>query len=485
MPVIYDSKKIIPAPVITINKSYNRLAGDESEIVSSSYEVTLNGTLLAYKGSPNSSGVFWDQNGYPPDETVLMDSRLAALNKKQQALELLFSHENEGKLLEIQSDDGSLPMKMYPKILNVSFPENLRHTTLNYTITLSCDKIFPLQETFDYDIVSASETWVLEPQETPENFNVETNNAFQTSSYFRLTHSLSAQGRRTFDEDGLVREAWQSAKNWAIANLGINNEIVQSSGVNNLPSYYTGKDHFRSENIDILAGQYAVTETWLLTSGNVIEDFTASVTTDINGPYATVSIDGSIRGLEEKNPDMSIIKTRYENAVEYYEQLKSKIFSRAQITFGEYPLHSLPISTNVGKNPANGTINYNYQYNSRPSGLIEDALSENITVSYTDGGNSFASVFAIGRLKGPVLQPLGTAEAKTKTLSIEAVLPQNLDRNNLISSFSFPEGKISDIVSQLNPINEGATKSFAGPAQKSWSPITGDLLYSVTWTYED
>jgi hypothetical protein len=485
MAVIYDGKKIIPGPTVSITKSYNRLGGEESELVSSSYEIVLNGTIVAFKGSPNSSGVFWDQSGYPDDEDIQMDSRLGAITRKQKALRELFSKDNEGKALEIQSDDGSQPLKMYPKIISVSFPDGLWHTICPYTITLSANQIFPLEESFEYNISSASESWSLEPQDTPENFNIETNNAFQTSSYYRLGHNVSAQGLRIFDENGnVVKQPWESAKDWVISRLGINQQIVNSSGVNNLPSYYTGKDHFRTEEVDIINGSYSVNETWLLTSGNAIEDFTVSITSDINSPYKVVDVNGSIRGLEEKDSNMFITKTRYENASEYYEQVSSKFFSRAQTIYNSNILNSIPVNTNIGRNPANGTINYSFQYNTRPSGIIEGALSENINVSYTDGGQSFASVFAIGRLKGPVLQALGTTEAKTKSLSIEAVFESSLNPSNLIQSFSFPESKISDIVSQLNPINEGAEKSFASPASKNWSPITGQLSYQITWTYE-
>lgn len=486
MAVIFDDKKIIPGPTVSITKNYTRVGGDEGEIVSSNYDVVLNGTLVAYKGSPNSSGVFWDQSGYPPDENIEIDSRLGAIARKQKALREMFSAANEGKTLEIQSDDGSQPLKMHPKIININFPEGLWHTLCPYTITFSVDKIYPIEESFDFNIVSASESWSLEPQDTPENFNIETNNQFETSSYYRLTHNLSAQGRRSYDENGnLVQQPWQSAKEWVISRLGINQTIVNSSGVNNLPGYYTGKDHFRTENTDVLNGSHSVNETWLLTSGNAIEDFTVNISNDINSPFAIVDVNGSIRGLEEKDSNMKITTTRYQNAETYYSGVLPSIFSRAQTVYGTKPLNSLPVNTNVGRNPANGTINYSYQYNGRPSGLIEDALSENINVAYTDGGQSFASVFAIGRIKGPVLQDLGTAEAKTKSLSIEAVLPSDLDKDDLINSFMFPESKISYIVDQLNPLNEGAVKSFASPASKNWSPITGQLSYNVTWTYEN
>lgn len=484
--VIYDEQKIIPAPSISINKNYVREGGDQGEIVSSNYEIVLNGTLIPHKGSPNSDGTFWTGSGYPPDELVLLDSRLKALNNKQQALEFLFRKSNEGKALEIQSNDGSEPLKAFPRIVSLSFPDSLRNTVLNYTIVLSADRIYPIDplDEIDYNIISATETWNLEPQQTPEYFNLQSLSSFQTASYYRLTHSLTAQGSRVYENGILLKEPWVWAKEWAYSRIG--GIEIPGSGINNLPTYYTGKDHFRTENIDKGGGQYSLTETWLLTSGNYIEDFTASKTTEIGDTYETISVQGNIRGLEVRNSGYELISTRYENANDYFTELDGNgtIFRRAQLTFGDRPLHSQPVSTSLSKNPANGVINYNYQYNTRPSGLIQGASSEVITVNYTDGGDAFASIFAIGRTDGPVLQNLGTAAAKTKSLNIEAIVDQDLDPNDISGSFRFPESYVSTLVQELDPINEGASESYASPAQKGWNPATGQLNYSVTWTYE-
>jgi hypothetical protein len=485
--LIYDNKKIIPAPSISINKNYVRAGGDQGDIISSNYEIVLTGTLLSYKGSPNAEGTFWENSGYPPDDVLLQENKLKALNNKQQALEFLFRRDNEGKALEIQSDDGSEPLKMYPQIRSLSFPDNIRNNILPYTIVLSADRIYPLnpQDPIDFNIVSASETWNLEPQETPEVYSLDTNNT-SSSYYYRLTHSLTAQGARVYDEDTglLLKEPWQWAVDWAATKLG--NETIVQSGINNLPTYFTGKDHFRSENIDKAGGQYSLTETWILTSGNYIEDFTVSKSTDIGDTYQSITVQGNIRGLEVKSSGFDLISTRYQNASEHFTTLtdEGQLFRRAQIAFGNLPLHSQPTSTSVSKNAANGVINYDYQYNTRPSGLINGASSEVINVSYTDGGDAFASVFAIGRTDGPVLQNLSTAAAKTKSLSIEAVVDQGLDPNDISGSFQFPESYVSDIVTALDPINEGASESYASPAQKNWNPATGQLSYSVTWTYE-
>lgn len=485
--VIYNGARLIPAPFVTIQKTYNRLGGAEGEIVSSEYSIVLEGTVMAWKGSPNSNGTFWTLGGEPPDENIAVDSRLKAILEKQEALRGLFSAGNDGKKLEIQSDDGSQPLIIYPKILDITFPQDAWFEKCNYTIQLSADKVYPLtDDDFPFNILSASETWSLDPENTPESYSLQTNNQLQTASYFRLTHSLNAQGRRSYEADGtVVKEPWENAKDWVISKLGIDQDIVASSGVNNLPSYYTGKDHFRAESIDVTGGSFAVNETWLLTSGNVIEDFTVSIARDISNPVTSVTVDGSIRGLEEKNGDMQVTTSRFSNADSYFSGIQTTIFQRAQSSYGSKPLHSDPVNYNIGKNPANGTVSYNYSYNTRPSGLITNALSEVINVGYMDGGDKFASVFVLGRKAGPVLQGLGSTDGKSKNLSIEAVFEPDLDPSNILTSFQFPYSRISGVVEQLNPENEGATKVFRSPAQKSYDPINGRLSYNITWSYEN
>src|SRR5690606_17750517 len=98
----------------------------------------------------------------------------------------------------------------------------------NYTIQLSADKVYPLvDDEFLFDIISATETWSLDPENTPESYSLQTNNQLQTASYFRLGHSLSAQGRRSYDSNGKVsKEPWENAKDWVVSRLGIDQEIV-------------------------------------------------------------------------------------------------------------------------------------------------------------------------------------------------------------------------------------------------------------------
>lgn len=477
--IIFNNSKITPAPFVSISRNYQRAGGATGEIIGSNYQISLTGTLVAEKGSPNSSGVFWDQPGYPPDETIAFDDRLRSILAKQRALEGLFRPINDGKKLEIQSSNGTQPYICYPRILDVTFQEGNWFNVCEFSIQLEADKIFPLpDDDFEFDIDEASESWSLDPQRQPEND--------QIPITYQLTHNVSATGKRTFDDLGNpIQEPWQNAKDWVESRLGIDSSIL-SSTFNDLPAGFTGRDHLKTEFIDPFQGQYTVNETWLLTTGSVLEDYSLSVTGGNTSVISQVSISGSITGLEEYSNSESgnISKTKYETASEYFDSIQSSLFSRAQSALPGSVLNTIRLGETVGRNPVAGTINYSYEYDTRPAGIFPDALLEKVSVSYNDKSDKFASVFVLGRFRGPVLQPLSTSDAKTKTLSVELVIQPTFDVNDLATTFAFPNAMFIDLVEALNPVNEGALQSFKGQPQKNYDPYNGTVSYSVEWTYE-
>lgn len=473
--VIFDGNKIQPAPYVNIEKTYSKT--EDGQVLGSLFNLTLNGYILPYKGSPNSSGVFWTGTGYGPDENINVNSRLTSILAKQKALMTLFSSTNNGKVLEIYPDDASQPMKCNPNIENIVFTEDIWFNFCRYSISLTANDVFPYSgEVFTDYIVSASENWSIDTDETPENEYY--------PFMFRVSHALSAQGKRRFDATGtLVREAWEEAKNWCVARLGYNQAMISSSGVNWIDPSLTPYNHYRSESIDKFAGAYSVNETWLLSRSGAIEDFSVSVTSNNSDGLTNVSIEGNIQGLESKTSGMTITETKYNSALEYYNSINPNIFSRAQ-NYSQITLNPIPVSTTLGKNPVAGTINYSYEYNNRPTALISGALSETISVTINDTSDKYAAIPVLGRPHGPVLQTLNTSDEKRKTLSIEAVFGPSLNLSDIPGSFEFPYNRFETLVDLLNPINNGAVQSFMEQPSKTWEPITGRANLQISWVYE-
>jgi hypothetical protein len=501
--VLYNSKRIIPVRFVTIQKQYQTT--EDGTKVGSVFNLSIQGTIFAYKGSPDEDGNFYSGGGfYEPDgrsqPTAIVDiaddARFAAIIRKQEAIRNLFSE--DGHVLEFQSFDGSQPMKCNPRILDVSFQEGIWYDTCDYTITCECDILSVNgvalgEDEFDEYISSASESWSLESQEEPENENI--------PRTYRLTHSLSAKGKRYYQADGtLTKPAWQWARDWVVPRLGLDNAYLTSSGVQDLPSYFGGFNHLRSEQIDENGGNYSVTESWLLASGSALEDFSVNIRTNSSDGLTNVSIEGSIRGLETRNSAMVMTNSKWENALSKFSVVSGLALTRAQ-AYGGMSLNMQPLSTTIGKNPAAGTISYSFEYDNRASNMITGAKSEVISIVDNFDVDVFAAIPVLGRQAGPVLQNIGTHKEASRTLSIELVFGPELAGSGSATSqintrnprfYSPYKEDIQAVVNAANPvlcslpnnIGQAASTAYVADQSYTWEPKTGRMSYTTTWVFE-
>lgn len=480
--VIYNSNRFIPAPFVGITKQYQKTA--DQEIIGSTFAITLVGKQLAYKGSPSSSGVWYTGSTYPADEVIGDESRLGAIIRKQEAIRTAFNV--HGRDLEIQSADGTAPMKCNPRIVSIEFNNDLWYNHFDYTINLEADVIYVNGQAIGEDnftdyIEEASETWSFDTDEDrPEGLDV--------PRTYRVTHNVSAKGKRFYDETGtLVKPAWKQAQSYCIGKLGFDNTIALSSGVNNLPSYYSAYNHVRNEQIDEQGGSFSVTELFVLSSGNAIEDFNVSTRTSLADGLTTVSIEGNIIGLETRDGNFNVSSSKYTNASSKLTQVQSLLLSRAQTYSGE-TLNVTPVSTTVGKNPLTGTINYSYEYNNRPSNLITGSKSENISVQDSWGVQSIAIIPILGRTLGPIIQDLGTYRERSRTLSIELVMPTasgsitNRLYTNKPTINATTLAELNSIINAMNPSNFGASSVKVTDQNQSWD--SSRFTYNASWVYE-
>lgn len=479
--VSYNGKRIIPAPLLTVNKSY-QTTGDGSKI-GSVFSITIAGKILSYMGSPTAGtgigsddGNFWEFSGYPSGETFDDTQMLGAILRKQQQVRELFSI--DGKLLEAQSSDGSPPFKCNIRILSIDFPSDSPiswYNNFSYTVNAEADLVYmgnvPLgEDNFTEYISSANENWQLETIEEAEGLNL--------PRTYRLSHTVSATGKRFYDDTGtLVKPAFEQARDWVLPKLGLDSYYLSSSGVQDLPNYYQGLNHVRSESIDERGGEYSVTETWLLASGTATEDFNITTTVSLQDGLTNVSINGTITGLELRNSNMEIISSKYDNASSRFTSVSGVLLSRAQ-TYSGKTLNIEPLSSSLGKNPVTGVITYTYDYNDRPSNFISAARSESIEIIDDFGGSIVAAISVPYRVYGPVLQDMGTKKESTRTLSLEVILgPQS--GLNVPSSI---DDDINDLISSAAPAN--VYQSFLVDNTQTWNPKEGRLSITKSWLYE-
>ncbi len=484
--VMYDSNRLIPAPFVSISKQYQRT--QDQTPIGSTFRITLNGQVLAFMGSPVSNRTFWDQPEYPADENIAAASRLKSILRKQEAIRDLFS--TDGLLFEIQSGDGSAPLKCNPRVLDIEFREGLWYDIFEYTITLEADIVYINgqalgEDSFTELISDASETWDFETDETPQGID--------KPRTYRLTHTVSATGKRFFDETGtLVKQAWEQAKDYVVARLGYSPSVAENAGVNTLPGSYGGYNFIRSSQQDSLGGIYSVTESWLLAEQPYLEEFTCDIKSDISTGTTGVTIQGTITGLEQRDANVQLVTTKYANASTAWATIEANLLSRAQ-SYAGVTLNINPLSKLVGKNEIAGIITYAYEYDTRPSNIFVGSLYEGITLTENLPADLFASIPVVGRANGPVLQYLGSIQERSVVLNIEVVFPPS----------SFGGGSISEVraalygnprISQPNAFNTiiqaarpalqyGTSIQLTRSQNETWDARSGRYNYSIEWVF--
>lgn len=493
MPILYNGSKIIPAPFITFSKEYVR--GGDGGKIGATFNITVTGKISVCQGSPTSSGTFWQAGGNPPQESIPHDERLKAILHKQDALRNLFA--DEGKAFEVQPLDDSAPMKFHPRVTSINFPEGLWIDTADYTIEMQADEIlgYPGQEDHFSDedyftdevgnklfLQSAEENWSLEIQEDPLGDGVD-----QEHSYL-LTHNVSAVGKHSYGDDSLlISPAWEQARRWVYPRLGLDNNFLHSTSGLNVDSSFIGYNQMRSENTDERGGSYSVNENWFISNADVVEEFVVETTQSIESNIVGVSINGSIRGLETRSvSDYAIItENKWGAASAKFTALSgaNTFFSRAQTISGQ-TLNVQELSSSVGRNKPGGSIDYNYDYDTRPSNCIEGALSEDIVITDTnqDGGiELFASSVVLGRTPGPVLQDLNTTSQMKRGISITVTVPEPTGCDAAALLAASPR---ADVITFLNDFAPTGDQVFKEQDDESWNPKTGEYSRNVSYTYQ-
>lgn len=504
--VSYDGKKLSPAPFVNITRTYTKKGSGEK--IGATFNLSVKGKCLVFTGSPDSSGTFYTGSFYPPDArtdptyTIAFteNQALGIMLRKQEAIRELFSE--EGKSFEIQSFNGSPPMKCNPRVVSVNFAEGLWYQDFDYVIELEADVMYInggeiSEDEFNEQISAFEEDWQIETLEDPQNIS-------QVRMY-KVSHNLSATGKRFYDQEGNPQEAWREARKAVLNKLGFNSgvlDFLHLSGVRDLPDYFGQYNHVRTENINEGAGIYGVNETWLLASGTAIETFTVEQTKSRDSGLTKVVINGQIQGLEVRSSGLELISNKYQTASGKYDEIFPLLPGRARAYAGVKNMNIVPLSYTKSTNPAVGTINYSFEYDNRPSGMISHTLFEDVNIGESFGADIFAAIPVVGRRAGPVLQDIYTKKECTRNFSINLTFDRDLymsgwQQNYRVVDVPHPRnispysGELNYLVSFAKPLGNArnnlgtlATKQFVGEQTENWNPTTLNYTYNVNWTFE-
>lgn len=456
--IIYNSKPITPAPLVTIKPVNEKLADGRNK--RKYFEITLNGKMHAFKGSPNSAGAF----GANADETITMDSRLTSLLSKQAAIAGLFSQ--EGLVFEIQGWDGAQPTTFHPQIQNITFQEGIWTEVVPFQVTMQADEIKT------GDVSWGGGTGDVGPEET-WTFEVSNENTRQ----YRVTHTITSQQLAHYADDGsLEKKGWEVAKTVVLTRVG----AAMPTGMIGDISGLTAGNYGRSENINEAGGSYSITETYYYNpNGDYTEEF--NVSTRVNEGQVKVSVEGTITGFAAVPPATGVWNAslfsikKYMAASGAWTTIQGNLLTRAQ-NYSGYELNPTVLNKTKGDNPVAGVITFNWEYDNRPTNEVTGALSETISVNAKYPTDVFASIVVLGRLAGPVLQDIDTVTASVKTVSIEAVMPPQVYGGALTSA-----PNTDALVLSYAPTVY--TSIFTSENQENFVRKTGRYTRTYSWTF--
>lgn len=441
--------------------------------------------------------------------------------------ELREAFDRDGKYFAITCDETVI-LECYPRIISIELNESSNNWvfTIPYTITIEYENE-PADQNISGNgehegllhppyISNFSEDWSVEfvPDETnPHNFNGEPNNYA-----VRVSHNVSAVGKSHYAgisgapaelTGTLDKPAWQQARDYVKNYLGFDNDIFLGLYTLNLPtgSIWSNHDHMRVMSIGETDGSYSVQENWLVlgnrsgtgaTSRKAIEDFTIDVQKGQNQEFYSVAIQGSIRGLEDRTygtgaGEFTITNTKYSNAENYFTAISGSLSSRVGAIASVYSIDNLnlvPVTETIGYSPNQGSINYNYVYDTRPGYCLTglDSLGlryESINIDDTYPTDVFASLTIIGRQKGPILQDLNTVTEATRTVSIELLVDtaSTCTATGMYAVATTIRNEVDPLISGFGAdFNSRYDMNFNTQNSESWSPKTGRYSRVVGWS---
>lgn len=480
MPTItmtYGGYTFSPVPSISINKEFQK--SSDGIIRGSIFKLGINGTLYAPVGGLSSI-------------MGLQSDMRSGLYRDGDKFEL--------------TCDGSPLLTCYPRINGPTFSPSPNNwvITCDYSVELEFDDEPQPTSGFGVDpeftgisppfISDFSESWSVDVADDKAFFN---NFGDSNPTQLRLSHNISAVGKRRYTGGGLEKPAWEQARSYVVGYLGYNSGFAGASGVLNIGvTSLSGYNHVRSNSVDVTNGSYSVVENWILTSGtNAVEDFTVDVRKGIDSDLTTVSIQGTIQGLETRSygsapGDFNISTSKFAAASGYWLTIKDslRIYPRAQAYAADTSTRSInviPVSKSVGYGPANGVITYNYEYNDRVGNCIANAVSESIVITDVNPIDVFTEIIIPGRANGPILQDIGTVGSRKRDISIDVVVRPATGCGSTSALFTNnPSTDVNTIFLLFYAELTGAhNQVFLHNDTSNWEPKTGHYTATKGWTY--
>lgn len=461
MPVIYQtssaSGSLIPAPFVSINKSYVR--NELGEILRPEFNISLRGTIVNVNDSQLDSPNAKLDNGITDGASMM--GTLAEQNRIRQ----LFNEDGGRLYISTPVGSGSYDYVFYPQILSVDFEPSTWTQRCDYNISMRAVTL-----AIDNDDVEELNT-------ASENWNVVENQ----DGTFSISHQLQAVGALMYSSSGVnnpltIARRWCEDRRRGITTSGFIVPPGTTSGV-----FW---NYSCIEGAGITNGSWQLTENFLcFPSGNVREEFIANVNFESNNPrFASITINGNIYGYADRLSNLSL---RNERARNYYNvSVSPNIYTRLSgfIPAG-YSLSPIPITKQISYENPEGLVRYAHTYQASSGNMIPNAITESVSVVDLGETDIFALIPVPGRANGPVVQPMETVSLPERTVTITATLISDttpITASNLRSMY-LSKPNTNAFIEALIP---SSGYYYIKQDSEEWGILTRQYSRVVSWTIQ-
>lgn len=330
-------------------------------------------------------------------EGLLLDeecSGFPSLMDEREALHAAVT--TSGQEFRITHDGIPVVSGIFPELESISFDAGTWAQEINYSIS------FTYSEEIDNKAVeNFNESWDFEESED--------------RSSFTATHTIAAVGVNTAVSGG--NNALENARNFVLQRTGYDKvpvshpAFVQGSGVP-LMAY----EELRSENVDVQAGSFSVTENFTISSGAYTHIQNGNFSTNEQG-VTTVQVDGSVQGLGRGNTRFPRALDAYNSYIEPHLQGKAlQIYS--QFGGSGSLIVGSPKSASFSQTEQLGTLTYSRTYDDDlSSDLPADIQDASVSVQISEPVQLHATIPIPERTVGPIVQDVGTTTPGTYTIT--------------------------------------------------------------------
>ena len=423
-----NNVEITPTPFINITMSSE--FKEDGTVKKTVRNIELKGKIIAYDPVIGKPGIGF-QRGSVDTDAASDANYPSKIITKMAALEALvtqkidkFYIEAAGVLIPTISSDGTTDISLKSK----SFQLEANSLICDYTIVF---------EQVIKDSEEINESWSLQPSDEYDRF-----------VKVDRTRSIQLKNKTV----GGVEK-----KGWELGIIALTPTLSSTDAATYMSGIPTGKEYGKTTNYSVNTEKNTVecTESWTISDLPYTVELTTTTKKSSESFYNSASMQGTITGYG---------KNKYTEANTYYQSIKKWVIGNTFSIANAGLTNARVKSISEGINKTSGVITFSVDVS---EGIEEDGERYK-SISYTDTPPTdlYATIPAVGKPEGPIIQKINGKKNGVKTVTVEVLYNDGSNKPPDVADYA-PTGT-----------------SFVEKDDSTFDYNTRKVTRSVVWNYK-